>query len=93
MSIEYEARLIVGCSHGEIGVDQDKLDDLVSCDDVARYATFYDADNEYCNYGVEMSPEQLSTPEGAANAAKWIADMNRLLQTDKCRLLVTIDSY
>ncbi|MHB3890110.1 hypothetical protein ACYBYO_26195, partial [Klebsiella pneumoniae] len=28
MSIEYEARLIVGCSHGEVGVDQDKLDDL-----------------------------------------------------------------
>ena len=93
MSIEYEARLIVGCSHDEIGVDDDTLDELVSCDDVARYATYYDADNEYCNYGVEMSPEHLSTPEGAANAAKLIAEMNRILQTDKCRLLVTIDSY
>lgn len=30
MSIEYEARLIVGCSHDEIGVDDDKLDGLVS---------------------------------------------------------------
>lgn len=93
MSIEYEARLIIGCSHGEIGIDQDKLDDLVSCDDVSRYATYYDADDEYCNYGVEITPEHLSTHEGAANAAKWIAKMNMLLQTDKCRILVTIDSY
>ena len=57
MSIEYEARLIVGCSHDEIGVGHDKLDDLVSCDDIARYATYYDADDEYCNFGVEMSPD------------------------------------
>lgn len=93
MSIEYEARLIAGCSHSETGVDQDKLDELVSCDDVARYATYYDADDEHCNYGVEVSAEALATAEGAANAAKWIAEMNRLLKTDKCRLLVTIDSY
>ena len=93
MSIEYEARLIVGCSYNEIGVDQDKLDELVSCDDVARYATYYDADDEYCNFGVEIDPEKLSTYEGADNAADIIEKINHLLQTDKCRILITIDSY
>jgi hypothetical protein len=87
MGIASESKLFVGAYFSYIKCDNEKLREMVDNDNIIRVSPYYDAVDQHCYFGTEVTTREIMEDGGIERIRRIIGAMNELFQTNACELI------